>query len=83
MKYGIYSVRDCLNGFGVPVCDFNDGTAKRNFRSSLVGHQIANPSDYDIFRIGHFDVDTGIVSPEASPVLIMRGIDVGKEDHND
>lgn len=79
MKYGIYSIRDLLNGFSVPMCDFNDSTSKRNFKNALSSNQNANRGDYDLFRIGSFDVDTGIVTPEINPVLIMRGVDVGKD----
>lgn len=75
MKYGLYSIRDSLNGYGTPLCDFNDSTAKRNFQSAFIAHKVATPGDYDLFRIGSFDVDTGCISPEANPVLIMRGID--------
>lgn len=82
MKYGVYSVRDCLNGFGALMCDFNDSTAKRNFKNALSGHKNATCGDYDLFRIGSFDVDSGVITPEASPVLIMRGIDVVKEEYD-
>lgn len=75
MKYNIYSVRDVCNGFSVPVCDFNDKSAIRNFRTSLSSVSDVVRRDYDLFRIGVFNVESGIVLPEVSPVLIFRGVD--------
>lgn len=82
MKYSIYAVRDCLNGFGTPMCDHNDETASRNFRNALKNPDFFCPSDYDLFRIGEYDVGTGMIIPEPSPVLIYRGLDVKKEIEN-
>lgn len=75
MKYNLYSVRDVCNGFSVPVCDFNDKSAIRNFKTSLYSVSDVVRRDYDLFRIGVFSVETGIVTPEVSPVLIFRGVE--------
>lgn len=75
MKYNVYSVRDVLNGFGSPICDFNDKTAIRNFRSAFRNGSSVDPRDYDLFRIGSFDTDSGELIPETSMVLVFRGVD--------
>lgn len=75
MQYAVYSVRDILNGFGAPMCDHNDKTASRNFRIAFRGATGSDPRDYDLFRVAHFDTDTGEMIPEVSPVLVCRGID--------
>lgn len=74
MKYGIYSVRDILNGYGALMCDHNDQTASRNFRLAFRGSPSVDPRDYDLFRVGQFDTDSGELIPETSPVLIYRGV---------
>lgn len=76
MPYNLYSVRDVINGFSVPVCDFNDKSAIRNFKTSLNGVSDVVRRDYDLFRIGVFSVESGIVTPEVCPVLIFRGVDM-------
>lgn len=80
MKYNIYSVRDVYNGFSVPVCDHNDKSAIRNFRVSLNSVSDVVRRDYDLFRIGVYDVDTGVISPEEHPVLVFRGVDCEVKD---
>lgn len=75
MQYYIYSVRDVLNGFSVPVCDFNDKSAIRNFRSSLSAVSDVVRRDYDLFRVGIFDVESGVIIPETNPVLVFRGVE--------
>lgn len=75
MKYNLYSVRDVCNGFSVPVCDFNDKSAIRNFRTSLSSLSDVVRRDYDLFRIGVFSVESGVIVPETFPVVIFRGVD--------
>lgn len=75
MKYNLKSVRDVCNGFSLLVCDFNDKSAIRNFRTSLSSVSDVVRRDYELFRIGVFSVESGIVTPELSPVLIFRGVE--------
>ena len=79
MEYGIYSVRDALNGFCPPMCDTTDGSAARNFKYALSQPGVPSPSDFDLFRLGTFDIDSGRIVPEEFPILICRGLDVRKE----
>lgn len=80
MKYAIYSVRDILNGFGALMCDHNDKTAIRNFCAAFRSAAGVDSRDYDLFRIGTFDTETGMIVPESSPALIFRGIDLIKNE---
>lgn len=75
-KYNVYSVRDQLNGFGALLPDHNDSTAIRSFRFGLSNSKVSCIEDYDLFRVGSFETDTGVFVPEACPVLIYRGVDV-------
>lgn len=62
MIYGVYSIKDLKSGYLPPTYDVNDGTAMRNF-----DHACQNPdslfythgSDYQLFKLGTFDTDTG------------------------
>lgn len=73
MKYGLYSVRDVHNGFGLPVCDYNDHTAKRSFLAAVSQDGVISPADYDLFYIGQFDTESGIISPLPFPSIVCRG----------
>lgn len=73
MKFNIYSIRDSYTGFMTPVIEINDQAAKRNFDHAV--HQDgslmnSHPQDYDLYRIGEFDADSGVIVPEIPPVVI-------------
>lgn len=72
-----YSIHDSVaQFFGPPFFVKTDGEARRVFgdackdtRSNLSEH----PSDYSLYRIGHFDDNSGDLVPVA-PVLLTRGV---------
>lgn len=77
MKYPIYAVRDIKVGFNQPMTDINDNTAERNFAYAVnnPANGIMNfvPKDYDLYKIGSFDTETGLIESEKVPVLICSG----------
>lgn len=82
MKYPVYSYRDLKVGFGQPVVDMNDQSAIRGF--SFAVNQNSNimnfsPKDYDLYRIGEFDSEKGILISEKVPVLVVSGVSVLNE----
>lgn len=76
MKMPLYSIRDVLNGYSVPMVDVNDNTAIRNFKFSLSGDPVlgANASDYELYRLGEYDTATAKYFPEDNPILLYRGV---------
>ena len=81
MKYGIYSYRDVKAGFMPPQADANDFTAKRGFAYAVNNNNIMNfsPKDYDLYKVGEFDVDNGIIIGFKVPELICSGVSVLSE----
>lgn len=79
MKFGIYAIRDAFTGFLTPTFDLNDQVAKRNFayaikqKNSLL---YSNAQDYDLYKIGEFDQDSGVISPLDHHQLICTGLSV-------
>lgn len=76
MIYGIYAMRDGKSSFLSPNVDLNDATAIRNFdtaikRSNDVMH--FHPQDFQLYRIGHFDTDTGKIIPLEVIELVCDG----------
>ena len=72
-KYHLYSIRDVHNGFGLPLCDYNDHTAKRGFLAAVADDHFASAGDFDLYCIGDFDTESGVISPLAFPSIVARG----------
>lgn len=73
----LYSVRDDLNDFGSVFTAPSDGFAKRDFASAVNNPGPSavsySPKDFALYKLGTFDSETGVVKPEAVPILIVRG----------
>ena len=79
MKYSVYAMRDLKSGFLTPTVDQNDAMAARNFASSIQhseGVLFTHKSDFQLYRIGAYDTDLGVINPEDFPVLVADGKDV-------
>lgn len=77
MKYGLYSIRDVNVGWNQPFCEVNDAVAKRGFAYSVNNNDLLGfrPQDFDLYKLGTFDPETGIVTDEI-PVLVCHGTEV-------
>lgn len=78
MKYPMYCYRDLKVGFMMPQCDQSDQSAIRGFSFAINSHDnMMNfaPQDFDLYKIGEFDTDSGTVVA-CTPVLIVSGINV-------
>lgn len=90
MIYGIYSIRDHLTGFMQPVVESSDPAALRNFAMAVnrfpkeAGASLMSwrPADYDFFRLGDFDTESGLITSYPSPKLLASGLSV-KEVNSD
>lgn len=79
MKYSIYCVRDNKTSFMTPTIDQNDGSAMRNFAYAVEhteGILSASRQDFDLYKLGSFDSDTGLITSLTVPELIMSGASV-------
>lgn len=79
MKFNVYAMRDLKSGFLTPAVDQNDAMAARNFASSIQcseGVLFTHKSDFQLYRIGAYDTDLGVINPEDFPVLVADGKDV-------
>lgn len=76
MIYSIYSIRDKHTGFISPTFDLNHQSAARNFSLALTrsdGVLGFAPSDFDLYCIGSFDSDTGVLHPVSVPEFVISG----------
>lgn len=82
----LYSIRDKLSGFSWPTVDTNDQTAIRNFTYAVNAgnnNMSFSPGDYDLYKVGFFDSERGILIQNESGVneFIISGTNVfGKKD---
>lgn len=66
MIIGLYSIRDRKSGFLPPTTDVNDDTAMRNFSFAVTSREpmfLAFSDDYDLYKIGEYNTDSGIIAP--------------------
>lgn len=82
MKKMLFAIKDNKVGFLAPMVDDNENTAIRNFKYAVSNNDILNfaPSDFDLFRIGEFDTDSGIITALSSPDFICNGINVKEKE---
>lgn len=74
MKFGIYSLRDAKTGFLQPTFEISDAVAKRNLAHAVeseVGLLYTHGSDFDLYRIGEFDSDSGRLIPLEIPEFLI------------
>lgn len=90
MKLNVYAIRDLRSGFLGLGTEQNDYIAARNFANAIMeskGVLFNYASDFQLFRIGEFDSDKGVLIPAQLHELVSDGAEVlrsmQKEDVND
>lgn len=79
MTYDIYTLRDHYSVFGTPFCHANENTAKRYFARLIHnsdGDIAFSPGDYDLYRIGTFNDESGLVHVVGLPEFVCNGSDL-------
>ncbi len=77
MKYGIYCIFDEAAGvFTAPTIDISDESAMRNFQKMCAdAGSMMNfkPTDFSLFAVGFFDVESGSIEPLSPPSRLILG----------
>lgn len=77
MTHKIYAVRDEISGLFNQLLLFPcDASALRAFRDALGSNGTifaAHPEDYSLYRLGSYRDNTGVITPEAFPELVITG----------
>lgn len=74
MDYGIYSILDAKTGFLSVSLDQNDASAQRNFAHACKRTDslfFTHPNDYDLYKVGKFNSDSGVIEPIVPPKHIV------------
>lgn len=84
MVYNVYAIRDVKSQrFMQPNLDMNDQTAMRGFSmavnqpSGVIGFA---PKDFDLYKIGEYDDQTGRMEPLEVVELVVNGSALLMED---
>lgn len=78
----ILVVKDrALDVYGQPMTQETTAQAVRGFtdeinRDSSQSALAQHPDDYDLYIIGHYDAQTGQITPLAHPEMVVRGKDL-------
>lgn len=78
MKKPVYSIRDARIGFMTPILEENDASAIRGFQNAVItgeGYFARFANEYDLYRVGQFDSESGQFENEI-PVLLCSGASV-------
>lgn len=75
MTFNLYAVRDVKSTYMSPVVGSNDAQAMRSFRAGMksVPEYEVSPGDFELYRIGEFNNESGLISPTIPPVFICSG----------
>lgn len=78
MKLNIYSMHDRLNGYFNIFMDKSDEIAKRGFLATFKDAEKGSlfyscPEDYSLYKLGEFDVESGVITPLPTPEFLVRG----------
>lgn len=71
----LYAIKDVKSGFTDPCMQVNDAVASRAFECQLprLSQDFGIPvCDLQLWRVGQFDLDSGLLRPE-TPELIIDG----------
>lgn len=80
----LYSVRDRLTGFGPLFSADNNDVAIRVFVMSFKNQKLTVPlEDLDLYFIGTFETELGLLDSASSPVFVARGASLLEDEKND
>jgi len=78
MITNVYGIQDTIAGtFNNPFVMMNDGMAKRAFQQLTDDPQSSinkAPGDYKLFKLGTFDDNSGLLTPEKTPKYLATGM---------
>lgn len=83
MIVNVYCIRDVKTGFLTPTFEVNDAVAMRNFSHAVQNSDsilFSHCKDFDLYKVGTFDSDSGRLMPIELPILVMSGADVLRGD---
>lgn len=86
MIYPVYALRDAAaHAFLAPALNSSDESARRDLARTVASDTTGmigfKPSDFDLYRIGTYDSETGLLSPLSPVVLVVNAAALVGENH--
>lgn len=78
----LYAIKDVKSGFSDPCTQVNDAVASRSFERQVprLSDDLGIPtSDFQLWRVGKFDVDSGMLIPDP-PEMLLDGATFFRKD---
>lgn len=78
----LYAIKDIKSGFSDPCTQVNDAVAARSFERQIprMSDELGIPiTDFQLWRLGRFDCDAGVLIPE-TPGLLLDGAAILRKD---
>lgn len=82
MNYKVFAIRDKYTSFMSPAVDTSVESAKRNFGYAINNNPgVMNfaPADYDLYQIGNYDSESGVIDAIVPIQFICNGLEVFNE----
>lgn len=74
MTYFVYSIYDKVaENYGSPFCSLNDATATRQFNHQVNNNALAEPTDFELYCLGSFEVSSAKLSVLSEKRFICKG----------
>lgn len=76
MIHYVYAMRDTRVGFMNPFVEVNDSAATRGFENAILsgeGYFARYAGDFDLYRLGEFDTESGVISALSTPAFVVAG----------
>lgn len=82
MKLLMYSICDKKTSYMFPFPDYSDQSAVRQFSANINSNPIGkdNPQDFELFCVGEFDMETGLVEAYVPNKHVISGLSVVRKD---
>lgn len=75
MKYVLCSMYDRVAGtFAAPMAFVNRSCAQRWFRTVSKQSEFAQPTDFELYAVGEYDTNTGLIKSYDKPDFIEKGV---------
>ena len=86
MIYPVYALRDAAaHAFLAPTLNSSDESARRDLARAVASDTTGmigfKPSDFDLYRIGNYDAETGLLTPLSPVVLVVNAAAVVGDSH--
>lgn len=81
MKLNMYSICDKMTTYIFPFPAYSDEAAARQFAAEIDSTPMSrdNPQDFELFRVGSFDLETGLVEAIVPNVHVRSGLSVSRK----